>query len=261
MGLEHAHLSGRESTAHANAMGLEDVRILVVGATGLVGSELVRQLLADKRCKELIVLARRPLDIAGGDKGRTFDKLRVLVADFDRIEEALSGVRVDVVLCALGTTIKKAKTRDAFYKVDCSYPVAVAEWAKRTGVVKMVVVSAMGAKASSRIFYNRVKGEMEEKLASIGVAELHIFRPSLLLGARDEFRFGEQVAIRTAPILKRLMIGPLRAYQPIKAGDVAAAMRTASFIGPPQGKTSIVRIYENEEIAAIAAQDTVNSAG
>jgi uncharacterized protein YbjT (DUF2867 family) len=261
MGLEYANISGRESSVPGKAISPENVRILVVGATGLVGSELIRQLLADKRCKELNVLARRPLQIAEGEKGSTFDKLRVLTADFDRLEDALSDVKVDVVLCALGTTIKKAKTREAFYKVDCSYPAAVAEWAKRTGAMKMIVVSAMGAKASSKIFYNRVKGEMEEKLASIGISELHIFRPSLLLGKRDEFRLGEQVAIRTAPILKLLMIGPLRAYRPIKAGEVAAAMRSAAFIGPPPGKTSTVRIYENDEIAAIAAQDTVNSAG
>ncbi|MFC5647997.1 NAD(P)H-binding protein [Paenibacillus solisilvae] len=233
--------------------------VLVVGATGLVGEKLTQQLLADKRCKKLTVLVRRPLTNIRPETRN--QKLNVIVADLDSMEEALGIQPVDIVFCALGTTIKKAKSQEAFRKVDYEYPVRLARWAKEAGVKKMVVISAMGAKSASSIFYSRVKGEMEEELAVIGLSELHIMRPSLLLGKRNEFRLGEKIAIWMSPLLRVITVGPLRVYRPIRDSKVASAMRAAAFNDQLLGKNGPVRVYENHEIAAAAVQHMGNSAG
>ncbi|UVI30413.1 NAD(P)H-binding protein [Paenibacillus spongiae] len=231
--------------------GSKGYRALLVGATGLVGSELLRQLLTDAECIQVTVLARRPLadDAAVVGQG----KLRVITADFDQMERALAGVEAEVIFCAIGTTIKKVKTQEAFRRVDYDYPVMLGEWALRKGVKKMIVVSAMGADASSRIFYSRVKGEMEQQLSRLGLPELHVLRPSLLLGNRTELRTGERIATLLSPLLSMLTVGPLRKYRPIHDKQVAAAMRAAAAEGQLLNKRDRVRMYDSNEIAASAA--------
>ncbi|MBP3967284.1 NAD(P)H-binding protein [Paenibacillus lignilyticus] len=227
-------------------------KALLVGATGLVGASLLRQLLQDSRCSAVTILVRRPL-LPSGDEIGSNRKLTVITADLDRTDEALAGVEADIVFCTLGTTIKKAKTQEAFRQVDLAYPVALGDWAERHGAAKMIIVSAMGANASSSIFYNRVKGEMEAQLSALGIRELHIVRPSLLLGKREEFRLGEKFAILLTPLLKLIMQGGLRKYRPVEADDVAAFMvglgrRPAAVTGQEAG--SFVKIYENDAIQA-----------
>ncbi|SFJ74500.1 Uncharacterized conserved protein YbjT, contains NAD(P)-binding and DUF2867 domains [Paenibacillus sp. UNC496MF] len=225
----------------------EGYRALLAGATGLVGFRLLRQLLEDRRCGALTVLTRRPLPPmpqAGGLR----DKLTVLTADFDHLEQALADVEADVVFCALGTTIRKAGSQNAFRQVEQAYPLALGEWAKSRGAGKFIVISAMGANASSGIFYNRVKGEAEEALRAVGLPELHIVRPSLLLGRRDEFRLGEKAAMLLGPLLKPLMRGGLRRYRPVRAEAVAAFMRQTAAAAPIVGSGPAVKIYENDAI-------------
>ncbi|REE83843.1 putative NAD(P)-binding protein [Paenibacillus taihuensis] len=224
-------------------------RALVLGATGLVGSALLQQLLADPQCAAVTILVRRPLR-PSPDMGTYGSKLTVLTADFDRMEEALTGVEADTVFCALGTTIKKAGTQEAFRVVDLEYPVRLAEWAKAHGADRYMVVSAMGANASSSIFYNRVKGEMEARITEIGLPELHIVRPSLLLGKREEFRLGEKLAIMLSPLMKLLMVGRLRMYRPVQAEDVAAFMVKCAQTGLASGDRPVVELYENGAITA-----------
>lgn len=231
--------------------GIKGYRALLAGATGLVGSELLRQLLSDANCSQVTVLARRPPSGAAASDAR--GKLRVITTDFDRMEQALAGVEAEVVFCALGTTIKQAKTQQAFRRVDYDYPVMLGEWALRQGVTKMIVVSAMGADASSRIFYSRVKGEMEQRLSRLGLPELHVLRPSLLLGDRAEVRTGERIAILLSPLLRMLTVGPLRKYRPIHDKQVAAAMRAAASVEHLLNKRDQVRMYNSDEIAASAA--------
>lgn len=229
---------------------------LVVGATGLVGSELVRQLVQDACCAGVTVLARRPLADPALKQAEAGGKLRVIVADLDGLEEALAGETADVVYCALGTTIRTAGTREAFRKVDYEYPVRLGAWAAARGA-RMVAVSAMGASASSRIFYSRVKGEMEQALAVEGLAELHLLRPSLLLGKRGEFRLGERIAVLLTPLVRWALVGPLRRYRPITDREVASAMRAAA-VGA--GKRAAAAggqrtwIYENDGIAEAASR-------
>lgn len=237
----------------------EGYSAVLAGATGLVGFQLLKQLLQEDRCRSLTVLARRPLpQLPGLEMPR--DKLHVITADFDRMDEALNDIQADVVFCALGTTIKKAKSQEAFRQVDLGYPVALGEWAKAHGASKMIIVSAMGANEKSAVFYNRVKGEAEAALRVIGLPELHIVRPSLLLGKREEFRLGEKIAVLLGPALSLLMQGPLRGYRPVHAEDVATFMRNIASV-PQETLAPYVRIYENDTITTSRRKTRHQSAG
>lgn len=158
---------------------------LVVGATGLIGSQVIDLLLADSYYERVVVFARKPLP--------DHPKLMQFQTDFSNLE-ALSTPPVSDVFCCLGTTIKVAGSQEAFRKVDEEYPLTVAHWAYRQGASQYLLVTALGADAKSMIFYNRVKGNVEQKLQQIGFNSVHIFRPSLLMGPRKESRSGEDAA-------------------------------------------------------------------
>lgn len=207
-------------------------KAIVAGATGLVGQELVQLLLQDHDYEEVTMLVRRPVEL-------THPKLQVNVIDFDRLKEADIPMEGADVYCTLGTTIKKAGTQEAFRKVDYTYPLVLGQMAESRGAKRFMIVTATGANASSRIFYSRVKGEIEEALKELGLGELHIFRPSLLLGDRGEFRAGERLMGVFAPLFK----GPLRAYGPVQARSVAAAMLRAAKEGLPG-----VHVHESRDI-------------
>jgi uncharacterized protein YbjT (DUF2867 family) len=200
---------------------------LVAGATGLVGSALLEQLLGDGDCSSITVIARSEAP-AGLVQAAGANKLRWFGAGLDRLEESLKGVQADRVFCALGTTIKQAKTREAFRRVDLEYPLALGRWAERNGAQALVVVTAMGASERSSFFYNRVKGEAERLLSSLTVPNIVFLRPSLLLGVRSEYRRGEQWSAKVTERAGFLFAGPLRRYEPIEGKSVAAAMRYAA---------------------------------
>jgi len=190
-------------------------RALLVGATGLVGSLLLERLLDETTYSSVTVWARRPLALRGpGLKVETFE--------FEGL--ASHQVEAEHVFCCLGTTMKLARSEQAFRRVDYDYPVALARAAKKGGATRLLVVSALGANPDSRIFYNRVKGEMEAAVAAAGVPRTIFFRPSLLTGRRDEFRLGERVGQVAGFVLGSL----LGKYRPIAADLVAAAMVKAA---------------------------------
>ncbi|MGM0881414.1 MAG: oxidoreductase [Bacillota bacterium] len=190
---------------------------LVLGATGLVGEQLVKLLLQSEEYVRVTVLVRAPLPYS-------HPKLHTVIVDFARLEDFAEEIVGQDVFCCLGTTIKKAKTQEAFRMVDLRYPVQVGQIAKRNGAEKYLLVSSMGSNKYSRIFYNRVKGEAEEALAAVGFDQYHVFRPSALLGKRKEFRIREKAGILLFPFLSLFMVGPLRKYKPIRADQVAYAM-------------------------------------
>lgn len=205
---------------------MEQRTAIVAGATGLVGGHLVDQLLKNDLYEKVFLFTRKPLEIQHA-------KIQQFIVDFERLKPSELPQRADDVYCALGTTIKKAGSQAAFYKVDHDYVVNMAGYAASIGAVRFLVVSAMGANAKSRIFYNRVKGEMEFAISRLLIKEKHIFRPSLILGKRNEFRFGEYLAQKFAGSLSFLFVGPLKKYRPIKAEAIARAMiATARLIQP-----------------------------
>ncbi|MFY0543789.1 oxidoreductase [Brevibacillus sp. H7] len=190
---------------------------VLYGATGLIGKQLVRYLLESPEYSRVTAVVRRPLHLR-------HPNLQEVVADFDQLEKYSDLMAGDDIFCCLGTTMRKAKTKEAFRRVDFDYPLQIARIAKRNGAQKFLLVSAIGANKHSPFFYNRVKGELEEKLAEIGFPQLLIFRPSLLLGDRKEFRLGEKSAILLSSVLSLFLIGPLQKYRAIDAEQVAYAM-------------------------------------
>jgi uncharacterized protein YbjT (DUF2867 family) len=206
---------------------------LVVGATGLVGRELTRQLLVAPDVDRVTVLSRRPLSGRGSD-----ERLTVHLVDFPHLEDDASVVRGDWVFCALGTTMKSAGTREAFRAVDYEYPLAVARIAAGNGARHFLLVSAAGANARSRIFYSRVKGELENALFELPFDAITVARPSFLLGDRHEFRPGEVVGKTLGRVLPRR-------YRSVRASQVAAGLIASAREGH-----NGVRILENADLLA-----------
>lgn len=191
---------------------------LVAGSTGLIGSHLLRRLLADARFDRVTVLVRRPL-------AQAHPKLNVIVTDLRDLESLGSALQADDVFCCLGTTRAKAGSKQAFEAVDYELVMRLARATKAAGSRQFLVVSALGANVDSMAFYSQVKGRVERDLRTLGFASLHIFRPSLLLGERAESRTLEGLGQRLAPVIGGLL--PTR-YKPIEADTVAAALLQAA---------------------------------
>lgn len=207
--------------------------ILVAGATGLIGNEVLRRALADDRFERVIAVGRKELP--------AHPKLEQWVhAD---LLGALRNEHVDAVVCCLGTTIRNVGgDKSRFIHVDKDLVLGLARWAKEHGAKDFAVVSAIGADAESRVFYNRVKGEMEAGLKAIGLPALHIFHPSILTGPRVEKRFGERIGILVMSAIAPLL--PAR-YKPMPYDVLAQALLNSI------GRPSATLAYS--EIRALAA--------
>lgn len=232
----------------ADASGAEQPRgpsVLVVGASGLVGRAVVRRLVAQTWAGRVTALVRRPGALTAGQAlpGR----LRECVVDFARLDapETQSVLAADIVICALGTTLRDAGSQAAFRRVDVDYPAEIARRAFAAGAHHFLLVSALGADARSSVFYNRCKGEAEAAILSVGFPSVTVVRPSLLLGERAAFRLGERVAQTLSKAVGGLVP---QAWRPVPVESVAAALVTAARVDAPG-----VRVLENP--ALLAAQD------
>jgi uncharacterized protein YbjT (DUF2867 family) len=194
---------------------------VVAGASGLIGRELLRRLLREPVYESVVALTRRPLN--------TGDRIVDVPAHFDKLERVLAPVvpaaaTVDAY-CCLGTTIRAAGSERAFRQVDFDYVVAFGHWAAQHPVRRLVVITALGADAESRVFYNRVKGQVEIALRELTGLALTIVRPSLLDGPRAEWRVGEFLALAVSRPLRGLLPARVR---PVRAADVAQSMIDAA---------------------------------
>jgi uncharacterized protein YbjT (DUF2867 family) len=189
-------------------MYLTPQHILLAGATGLTGEHLLDRLLSEPTVARVLAPTRRPL--------AAHPNLENPVGDLQSLLPQLSG-QVDTAFCCLGSTIKRAGSQEAFRAVDHDLVLAFARRARELGARHLVVISALGANPNSSVFYNRVKGETEEALKAMDWPQLTIARPSLLLGARREFRLGE----RLAAVLLRWLPGK---YRGIDACALARAL-------------------------------------
>jgi uncharacterized protein YbjT (DUF2867 family) len=190
---------------------------LLIGASGLVGGHCLQFLLGESSYTRVVVLVRKPLSVK-------HDKLIQYVVDFTELETLGECLLVDDVYCCLGTTIKKAGTQEAFRKVDFDYPIKLAALTQHCGANQFLIVTSLGADPHSRIYYNRIKGEVEEAIRKISFITINIFRPSLLLGERIEYRTGEKAGAFILSGLKFALTGPFKKYRSIQARDVAKAM-------------------------------------
>ncbi|MEX2262784.1 MAG: NAD(P)H-binding protein [Bryobacteraceae bacterium] len=213
--------------------------VLLVGATGLVGSHCQKLLLKRPDCQRVTVLARRPLEA-------TDARVQQMTIRFEELR-SIQLPPMTSVFCALGTTIRKAGSKAAFREVDFEYPRLIARQALAAGAKQFLLVSAVDAEPGSRNFYLRVKGELEHAIAEMPFASLHIFRPGFLLGERRERRRGETAGIAFVKVIQPLLRGSFRRYHSIPAETVAAAM-----IGAAQGGERGCNIYHYDGMLALS---------
>lgn len=195
---------------------------LLLGATGLVGKELMQLLLHDTRYEKVVCLTRKPF--AGTFIQNHDEKFVSVVVDFENLNEYADYFECDHVYVCLGTTIRQAGSQEAFRRVDFDYVLKSAQLAKQHNCQSFVWISSVGSSAKSNNFYLKVKGELEEAIADIQEFKAKPVQPSLLLGDRAEFRFGEWLGIGLSKVLSPLFRGPLAKYKPIAAVDVAKQM-------------------------------------
>lgn len=190
---------------------------VIVGASGLVGSHLLKILLESDTYTNVIAVGRSSLNI-------DHPKLEEKIINFTNISNELKDVFCTHAYITIGTTIHKAKTKKNFKQVDLEYPYEIATALHTNGCKKLAIISALGASTESSFFYNRIKGKMEDKISGIPFKSLYIFRPSLLLGDRTEFRLGEKVGEVANKIFKHVMLGKLSKFKGIEASHVALVM-------------------------------------
>jgi uncharacterized protein YbjT (DUF2867 family) len=209
--------------------------VLVIGSTGLVGRECVKLLISDETCCRVVALARKPTaDLPDSPK------LDLRVVKFDDLESQSSLFAVDQIICALGTTARRTPSRDSYRMIDYQYPLTAARLGKANGATHYLVVSAVGANPQSRIFYNRLKGELEQSLASVEYRSLTIVRPSVLIGHRAEHRRSEEIAWKLSFLTPRK-------YKPVPSLNVARALVASGREDAPG-----IRIIENKELLPIS---------
>ncbi len=209
---------------------------IIIGATGLVGEEVLKCLLVDDDFSLVKNFVRKTIDIQNS-------KVEQHIVDFNLIEKYSDLIKGDVMFCCLGTTIKTAGSKEEFVKVDHTYVFKFAQLAKRNGVEKFVLISSLGADKNSSNFYLKVKGNIESDLVRLKFKNLIIVRPSMLLGKRKEFRLGELIGKKIMKALSFMFIGKLKKYKAIEASIVAKAMIMLS-----KNELAEVAIFENERL-------------
>ena len=207
-------------------------RVLLIGATGLVGQSVLRQALQHPQVEQVIAPTRRPLPAHA--------RLLNPVVDFDALPSDADWWAVDAVICTLGTTIKKAGSQAAFRRVDHDHPLRVAQIALRHGAKAYALNSALGADADSRVFYSRTKGGLERDLKTLGYASLTFVRPGLIGGEREESRLGERIGVTLSQWLRALL--PAR-YRVVPAERIAHCLLQAALAAEPG-----VRVVMSEDI-------------
>lgn len=202
---------------------MQPLTAIVLGATGLIGGQLVEQLLNDEGFEKVRILVRRPVEL-------THKKLEVQLVNFDNLADFRAKLgRGDCIFCCIGTTQKQVKgDKTAYRKVDFDIAVNAAKMGKDAGFKKYLLVSSVGANASARNFYLKLKGQVEKAIAEQNFESFHAFRPGVLMGKRKEVRPGELIGKAVINALPFLFTGSLKKYKGIKAADVARAMVAAS---------------------------------
>ena len=212
---------------------------IVAGSTGLVGKHLVQILAESQEYESVIALVR---------KGSNFihEGVFTIEVDYDNLSEYSEDLKAEDVFCCLGTTMKKAGSKENFYKVDYTYPLKLAKVAEKNNSIQFNIITASGAHSKSMFYYNRVKGDVEAAISNLDIFNINIFRPSLLLGERKEKRGGEQIGAALFKLVKPLMLGPIRRYRAIRGDIVAKAMFRVN-----QNHSDGIHYFESDRIQEI----------
>jgi len=190
---------------------------ILLGASGGVGSELLKLLLADDRYETVKLFSRSKSDIS-------HEKIEDYVIDLFELEKYKDVFTADEVYCCIGTTKAKTPDKETYKKIDFGIPAAAAKLAKENGISTFLVISAIGADADSSIFYNRIKGEMQDAVLDEGIAKTHILQPSLIVAHRKDNRVMEKIAEGFMWLLNPLLVGNAAKYKSIKAETIARAL-------------------------------------
>lgn len=220
-------------------MGNLMAKALVIGATGLIGRELIDLLILDDYFSEIEIWVRKP-------SYYMHPKISETILDFDTVK-SISKIMHDIVFCCVGTTIKKAGSKENFRMIDYNIVVNIAHLSERSNVNNLIVISSLGATSQTGNFYLKTKGEMEEAISDLVIPSISILRPSVLIGNRLEFRLGEKIAIFVLKIFGIFLFGALRKYRGIEATKVAQAMINLS-----SDEWMGLNILESDEIERIA---------
>lgn len=213
---------------------------ILLGASGLIGGELLKLLLADSNYSKVKIIVRKELPIAN-------DKLEQIIADFSTIEANKDRLNADVVFSCLGSTKKKTPDLKKYYEIDHDYPVLIGKLINNQGLKSFHIVSSLGANSSSSNFYLKMKGETEDDIAKLGFKSTHIYQPSLLTGDRKEKRLLENAGEFIMKIIGPLLLGSLKKYRSISGKTVACAMHKQSLINS-KGKF----VYPSDKIKELA---------
>lgn len=218
-------------------MGLNAI---ILGSSGLVGGHLLDLLLQSKKYSHVKVFVRRPLD-------KKHQKLEQIVTDFSDMKKLEELITADVLFSCLGSTKKKTPDKKDYIFVDKTIPETFIEMAALKGLQQLHLVSAIGADSNSTIFYNQLKGELEDIVKQKQIPSIHIYQPSLIMGNRNEFRLGECIASALFKLLNPLMAGSLKKYRSIAASTIAEAMYQVSL-----NSRNGIYTYTTEKIKELA---------
>ena len=211
---------------------------IILGATGLTGSLLLRTLLKDERYGEIILFSRNKCGIHD-------EKVTEHIVDLFQLEHYQNTFKADAVFCCIGTTKSKTSDKEIYSKIDYGIPVAAASLCKKNGIETFVVISALGAKKKSKVFYNRIKGKMEAAVLEFKIKHTYILQPSLITGEREEKRIGETVMKFVFSFLKPLLqFGELKRYLPIHPQTIATCMVWLANHEYPSGRIKSKKIQE-----------------
>lgn len=213
----------------------KEVTAIIVGSTGLVGSQLLKLTLNDDRFSKVKVFVRKKTNIS-------HFKIEEHIVNFDNIPEWSDLIKGDVLFSAMGTTLKKAGSKEAQYKVDFTFQYEIAKFAASNGVKDFLLVSAMGVSKSSLFFYSKMKAELEEAVGKLKFESIKIFRPGILAGERNEKRIGEKIALNLIFAINK--IGLFKSYKPIFGDELASSMINSYF----RIDNKSVKIFELKEI-------------
>lgn len=218
------------------------MNVLIAGATGLVGGNLVKELAKDKSIKTIYVLSRRPVD-------PEHEKVQVLLTDFDNLEATLNKVEdVEAVYSCLGTTKAQTPDKSVYEKIEIHYPLTIAKWARENGVSQYHYISSIGTSVDAKNEYLSRKAVTEQELLHAQIAQVFIYRPSFIVGQREQKRTMEQVGGAVLKAVQPLLVGKARKYRAIAAEDIARAMAIMTTKVQPGAY-----VLESDEIADISS--------
>lgn len=215
-------------------------KVIIVGASGLIGSNLLSQLITSEDITEITILVRKQLGISN-------PKLKEIVIDFENLNEYASQIQGDILFCCLGTTKSKTPNAQEYRRIDLDYPLSLAKISLQNRVSQFHLVSSMGANPESNSAYLKLKGELETELKKLNIKSIHIYQPSFLEGNRHEKRPIEKIMLPLMKLINPLLLGNWENYRSIKAETVAKAM-----INQSKKELTGIFTYQSKQIKELA---------